>query len=194
MQATLYFPPAKQQPAAVSPKKTLSKKADTVKIEERKIPVPEAKQVKEVAATHLVENEQVREEAKPETTLPLKKQASNKKVLTSKSSTKSITQNSLDKLRNRLNNQALELSQNDSLNQYLTDKNTIERSTTKLYEIPQAKAKKVEVDCNASALNTAIMALSGLTGGSVRCNSMPDLKEFLKKREEEKMQLKRRKR
>jgi len=173
IQAVLYFPPAKQQtveaPKLESP---VVEKSIATKKEEKSKPLIEATIEKTVQET-------VKTNISPETLL---KPKHSKKVLTSETSSKSITESSLEKLQQRLNTQALEFSQNDSFNQYLTEKNTIESSTTKFNQLPVAKAKVKEVDCNASSLNTAVMAISGLLGGSVRCNSMPDLKHFLDKR------------
>lgn len=112
----------------------------------------------------------------------LPKQLNNKEVLTNESSSKSISQTSLRKLRQRLNNQASENAQNDNFNQYLTHKNTIAPSITRFNQQPDAKAKVKQVDCNNSKVNIVITEISNLLGGSVRCNSMPDLKDFLDKR------------
>jgi hypothetical protein len=112
----------------------------------------------------------------------LPKQINNKEVLTNESSSKSISQTSLRKLRQRLNNQASENAQNDNFNQYLTHKNTIAPSITRFNQQPDAKAKVKQVDCNNSKVNIVITEISNLLGGSVRCNSMPDLKDFLDKR------------
>lgn len=112
----------------------------------------------------------------------LRKQPKNKEVLTSESSSKSISQTSLRKLRQRLNNQASENAQNDNFNHYLANKNTIASSITRFNKQPDAKAKMKQVDCNNSKVNIAITAISDLLGGSVQCNSMPDLKKFLDKR------------
>jgi hypothetical protein len=116
------------------------------------------------------------------TTKILPKQLNNKEVLTSESSSKSISQTSLRKLRQRLNNQASENAQNDNFNQYLTHKNIIAPSITRFNQQPDAKAKVKHVDCNNSKVNIVITEISNLLGGSVRCNSMPDLKDFLDKR------------
>jgi hypothetical protein len=112
----------------------------------------------------------------------LPKQLNNKEVLTSESSSKSISQTSLRKLRQRLNNQASENAQNDNFNQYLTHKNTIAPSITRFNQQLDAKAKVKHVDCNNSKLSIVITEISNLLGGSVRCNSMPNLKDFLDKR------------
>jgi hypothetical protein len=112
----------------------------------------------------------------------LPKQLNNKQVLTSDSSSKSISQTSLRRLRQRLNNQASENAQNDNFNQYLTHKNTIAPSITRFNQQPDAKAKVKQINCNNSKVNIVITEISNLLGGSVRCNSMPDLKDFLDKR------------
>jgi hypothetical protein len=180
IQATLYFPPAKEQ----------IKVEDEVEVE-----------VEVEKATPLIEKSEVFPE-KSQVSMPVEKVTSpaitNKKpqvmpnqqvinkVLTSDSSTKSISQSALSKLQQRLSNQAQEHSSKDSFNQYLTDKNTIARSTTKLNQLPEAKATIKKVDCDANVLNTAIVITSGLLGGSVRCDSMPNLKAFLAKRAAEK--------
>jgi len=174
IQAVLYFPPAKQQ-TVEAPKLESPVIEKSIPTNEKVISKPLIETVQETVKTNI----------SPETLL---KPKLNKKVLTSDTSSKSITESSLEKLQQRLNTQALEFSQNDSFNQYLTEKNTIEPSTTKFNQLPVAKAKVKEVDCNASSLNTAVMAISGLLGGSVRCNSMPDLKHFLDKRLKERGQ------
>jgi hypothetical protein len=175
IQATLYFPPIKEP------------ESETIK--EIETPKPKQSQVKELPVASLPTNKpnkpnKPKIEKKELTKVSIKPAI--KEILTNETSTKSITQRTLEKLRNRLHNQAVLKSEQDSLDQYIADKNSIDRSSTKLYAVPEAKAKKVEVDCNASALSTAVVVLSGLTGGSFRCNSQPNLKAFLKKRAEEK--------
>lgn len=113
-------------------------------------------------------------------TLP--KQPIDKNVLESKTSGKKISQTSLAKLKQRLYNQARENAANDSLNEYLTDKSTVAQSITKYDQLAPAKAKIKEVDCNSSKFNRAVEAMSTLLSGSIRCNSMPNLKNFLIKR------------
>lgn len=180
IQATLYFPPAKklikvedkvEAEAEVEKAAPLIEKSETFP-DKSKVSKPVEK-VTPPAVTN----------KKPQV---MPNQQVMKKVLTSDSSTMSISQSALSKLQQRLSNQAQEHSSNDSFNQYLTDKNTIARSTTKLNQLPEAKAKTKEVDCNASAINTALTGLSYLLGGSVRCNSTPNLKAFLDKRAKEK--------
>jgi len=173
IQAVLYFPPVKQQ-TVEAPKRESP-------VIEKSIPTKEKVMSKPLieTTTEKTVQETVKTNISPEV-LPTPKL--NRKVLTSDISSKSIAESSLEKLQQRLNTQALEFSQNDSFNQYLTEKNTIAPSITKFNQLPVAKAKVKEVDCNGSSLNTTVMAISGLLGGSVRCNSMPDLKHFLDKR------------
>jgi uncharacterized protein YggU (UPF0235/DUF167 family) len=103
-------------------------------------------------------------------------------VLKSKASSKKMSQTSLEKLKQRLDNQTLENAANDSLTKYLTDKSTIAQSITKYDQLATAKAKIKEVDCNSSKFNSALNTMSTLLCGSIRCNSMPNLKNFLNKR------------
>lgn len=101
-----------------------------------------------------------------------------KQGLTSTTSTKNIGQNSFEKLQSKLTKQNFQQAQNNSFNKYLANKNTIARSSTKFNEVPKAQIQTKEVDCNNSVLNTTITAISGLLGGGVRCNRMPNLKNF----------------
>jgi hypothetical protein len=112
----------------------------------------------------------------------LSKQPIDKNVLESKTSSKKMSQTSLEKLKQRLDNQARENAANDSLTKYLTKKSTVGQSITTYDQLAPAKAKIKEVDCNSSKLNSALKAMSTLLGGSIRCNSMPNLKNFLNKR------------
>lgn len=180
IQATLYFPPIKKQ------ENEIIKEINTDKAK----PKTAEETTQKIAAANSVTIKPTKKPIKPKEEIKIPtvfpKPQITKKILTSKISTKSISQSALEKLQNRLSNQALENSLNDSFNQYVIDKNTIGRSTTKLFEVPVAQAKRVDIDCNGSALNTTITVLSGFMGGSIRCSSMPNLKEFLKKRAEEK--------
>jgi hypothetical protein len=176
IQARLYFPPAKKQPTVA-----LEKVAAVIN---KNIPKNEKITITKRVEKTLPKPEKITEKAYMPPKISPKKTI-NKNVLTSDSSSKNIAQNSLEKLQQRLNTQVLEYSQNDSFNQYLTDKNTIAPSITKFNQLPIAKAKIKEVDCNSSALNTAVMVVSGFLGGSVKCNSIPNLKEFLDKRVDE---------
>jgi len=178
IQARLYFPPVKKQPPT-SPKQApenieeikpkINKTTSTNKAEITDKKPTRAKEI----AVKTAENIQPKAIPKPTTT---------GNVLTSEKSNKSIAQASLEKLRQRLNIETLESSHSDSFEQYLTEKNTIAPSITKFNQLPKAGAKVREVDCNASSLNSAVTAISGLLGGSVQCNSMPNLKPFLEKR------------
>jgi hypothetical protein len=163
IQATLYFPPIKRQ-------KSIIIKPVSIKQLKKKL-------TKRIAVASL----STRKVIKRLTKAKIEQQATNI-ILTSKTSTKSIAQRSLDKLKKRLNAQALKYSQKDHLNQYITDKNSVAASVTKFNQLTEAKAKIKEVDCNSSGLNTAIMVLSGFMGGSIRCNRMPDLQAFLDRR------------
>jgi ATP-dependent Lon protease len=180
IQARLYFPPVKKQPIVtinkVSPiieeSIAIDEKVNNSRTLEKKTPKTAQKKVTKTQKESILSapsNQQI-----------------NKKILTSNSSTKSIAQTSLENLQGRLNDQLLEYSQKEGFNKYLADKNTIDPSVTKFNQLPVAKAKIKEVDCNASNVNIAVTAISGLFGGSVRCNSMPNLKGFLDKRTKEK--------
>jgi len=171
IQAMLYFPPVKKQlpvevevESLIKKSKPITKKSMVNKLAKKVISLP-------------ITNK------KPQV---IPKQRITKKVLTSDSSTKNISQSALEKLQQRLSNQAQEHANNDSYNQYLSDKNYITPSITKFGQLPEVKAKIIKVDCDANALNTAIVIMSNLLEGSVRCDSMPNLKEFLDKRAEEK--------
>jgi len=173
IQARLYFPPAKKQPLPPP-------KQEPAEIKESK-PQTEITTQMSTRATEVAEVAEVAEVINIQPKV-LPKPTKNSNVLTSETSSKSITQASLEKLRQRLSTQTLEFSLGDSFEQYLAEKNTIEPSITQFNQLPKAGAKVREVDCNASSLNSAVTAISGLLGGSVRCNSMPNLKPFLEKR------------
>ena len=174
IQATLYYPPVKKQlPIEVE---GVAPKQEQVK--------PRTEKVK---ATKTITKVTKKTPLKNEKAKILSKQSVTKTAETSDSSTNSISQDALDKLHQRLNKQARDNSNNDSYNQYIKDKNTIAPSITKFNQLPEPKAETREVDCNASAFSTAVVVASNLLGGSIRCNRMPNLKEFLKKRAEEKL-------
>lgn len=181
IQARLYFPPIKRQPILAIDK--VSQKIEESRSRDEKV---NNSRMLEKTTAKIVQRKVTK--TQKESILPeiTPNQQSNKKVLTSSTSTKSITQTSLENLQRRLNDQLLEYSQKESFNKYLADKNTIDASVTKFNQLPTAKAKIKEVDCNASKLNIAVTAISGLLGGSVRCNSMPNLKRFLDNRAKEK--------
>lgn len=181
IQARLYFPQIKSAPTeavkkellVIGDKETKNEKINHVKRQEitsLKKPLPPLKITEKANSS-------------PET---FTKQQVSTKVLTSETSKKGITQSSLEKLKKRLSAKIQEQSQIDNLHQYFTDKNTISPSITKFNQLPIAKAKIKEVDCNTNSLNVAVTAISGLLGGSVRCNSMPNLKRFLDDRAKEK--------
>ncbi|MEW6989141.1 hypothetical protein AADZ91_00515 [Colwelliaceae bacterium 6441] len=71
---------------------------------------------------------------------------------------------------------------NDSANmnyqQFITDKNTIAVSKSKFNQLPEAKARKVEVDCS-NTFNKGITMLSGLLGGSIKCNSFNGSQQYI---------------
>ena len=183
IQARLYFPQRKKEPIVainkVSQKMKKSRPRDEKVNNSRMLD----KKTPTIVQKKIIKTPKEKENIKPEI---IPNQQSNKEVLTSSTSTKSITQTSLENLQRRLNEQLLESSQKESFNKYLADKNTIAPSVTKFNQLPVAKAKIKEVDCNASKLNIAVTAISGLLGGSVRCNSMPNLKRFLDNRAKEK--------
>ncbi len=172
IQARLYFPPVKKQL--------------TLEVEQAEPAIEKSKAIIEKSMVNKLTKKVAHQALTNKKPQVIPKQQITKKILTSNLSTKNISQSALEKLQQRLSNQAQEHANNDSYNQYLTDKNTIARSTTKFNQLPEAKAKIKEVDCNANVLNTAVTLLSGLLGGSIRCNNMPNLKAFLKKRAKEK--------
>lgn len=177
IQARLYSPPIKKQPIVVSKRYSFTIEK-VIPTDEKVIITP---RIEKIAAKAV--NKPSIDTSNANTPPKIfSKQKISKKVLTSDRSKISITQTSLEKFKKHLNTQVQEDSQNDSFNQYLTEKNTITPSITKFNQLPTAKAKIKEVDCNNSKLNTAVTAISGLLGGSVRCNSMPNLKRFLDKR------------
>jgi len=176
IQARLYFPPVKKQ---------LTLEVE-VEVEQAEPAIEKNKAITEKSMVNKLVKKVTPQPITNKKTQVTPKQQITKKILTSNLSTKSISQSALEKLQQRLSNQAQEHANNDSYNQYLTDKNTIGPSITKFNQLPEAKAKIKEVDCNANVLNTTVTLLSGLLGGSIRCNSMPNLKAFLKKRAKEK--------
>jgi hypothetical protein len=184
IQARLYFPPVKKQ---LTVKVEIEVEVEVeVEVEQAKPPIKRSKPTTEKTMVNKLADKVTPPPIANKKSPVIRTQQIAKKVLTSNSSTKNISQSALEKLQQRLSNQALEDSSNDSFNQYLSDKNYIAPSITKFNQLPEAKAKIKKVDCDASALNTVIVITSGLLGGSVRCDSMPNLKEFLDKRAEEK--------
>jgi hypothetical protein len=174
IQARLYFPQIKSAP-------TKAVKKELLVIGDKETKNEKINHVKRQEITSLKKTLpplEITEKANSSPEIFPKQQVS-KKVLTSETSKKGITQSSLEKLKNRLNAQIQKQSQIDNLHHYFTDKNTISPSITKFNQLPIAKAKIKEVDCNTNSLNIAVTAISGLLGGSVRCNSMPNLKRFL---------------
>jgi hypothetical protein len=177
IQARLYFPTVKEQSSA-------SPKIGPPEIEESPPKIEKIKNTQTTKKTAQIPTKatEVAEVVVNVQPKVLPKQTITNNVLTSETSSKSITQASLERLRQRLNTQTLESSQDDSFEHYLDEKSTIAPSITQFNQLPKAGAKVREVDCNASGLNSAVTAISGLLGGSVRCNSMPNLKPFLEKR------------
>lgn len=174
IQARLYFPQIKSAP-------TKAVKKELLVIGDKETKNEKINHVKRQEITSLKKTLpplEITEKANSSPEIFPKQQVS-KKVLTSETSKKGITQSSLEKLKNRLSAQIQKQSQIDNLHQYFTDKNTISPSITKFNQLPIAKVKIKEVDCNTNSLNIAVTAISGLLGGSVRCNSMPNLKRFL---------------
>jgi hypothetical protein len=174
IQARLYFPQIKSAP-------TKAVKKELLVIGDKETKNEKINHVKRQEITSLKKTLpplEITEKANSSPEIFPKQQVS-KKVLTSETSKKGITQSSLEKLKNRLSAQIQKQSKIDNLHQYFTDKNTISPSITKFNQLPIAKAKIKEVDCNTNSLNIAVTAISGLLGGSVRCNSMPNLKRFL---------------
>ena len=172
IQATLYFPLVKKQLPVEVEKVTPIQ--ETIKPSTAKVKA--AKTIKKVT---------IKTPLKNKTNNILSKQSVTKKAASSDLSTNSISQDALEKLHQRLSKQARDNSNNDSYNQYIKDKNTIDPSITKFNQLPEAKAETREVNCNANAFNIAVVVASNLLGGSTHCNRMPNLKRFLKKRAKE---------
>ena len=97
----------------------------------------------------------------------------------------SLAEQSLSKLNASINEHAVVQASRESYNEYLEDKNSVDKSNNKFYpdysKIKEIKLKSTSVDCN-SAIKKNIVRLSGLMGGRVRCYSSPSLKNFLKSR------------
>jgi len=89
--------------------------------------------------------------------------------------------NSLQSLRERVNQQSYKQSANDHYQATVKSKNVIPRSTTKFKQLAEAKAVTIRVNCD-NALNKGMMIMSGLLGGSVKCNSFNGSKKFIDER------------
>ncbi|TWX58631.1 hypothetical protein [Colwellia hornerae] len=165
IQARLYFPSQQKEQVTLVPKKGSLAIVEDLPVAEKLV---SNKLAKKIPPTKI-------QPAKPS------KQPNDKNALTRKILGKKIGKTSLDKLRQRLHKQIIENAANDNLNKFLTDKRTIDRSITKYNQLALATAKIKEVDCNNSTFNSAVKAMSSLLGGSIKCNSIPNLKGFLNK-------------
>jgi len=96
-----------------------------------------------------------------------------------KTKTKTLSAlNSLEKLRRDIANENVHLSSKDSLQQYLDNKHYIPPSKTRFQQLPEAKAKKLEVNCNTT-LFKGLTILGGLLGGSIKCNSFNGSQQYI---------------
>ena len=95
----------------------------------------------------------------------------NSEVKTHKNTTtrRVSAQNSLQSLREQLNNQIRDQSAKEYYKAFVESKNFIPRSTTKFKQLPEAKAVDVKINCD-SAFNKGVKIISGLLGGSIKCN------------------------
>ena len=84
----------------------------------------------------------------------------------------------LESLKSNIVQQNYKQSSQQHYQDYIKAKNAIPRSTTKFNEIPQAKAKTVNVNCK-STLNKGVMILSNLLGGSVKCSNFNGSQKFI---------------
>ena len=55
------------------------------------------------------------------------------------------------------------------------------RTSTNFEQLPEAKAAEVNVSCN-NMLNKSMMAMSGLLGGTIKCNSFNGSQKYINKR------------
>jgi len=84
----------------------------------------------------------------------------------------------LSSLKEKISQQNYTQSSQSNYQDYLNSKNTIPRSITKFKQISEAKAKRVEVNCN-NAFYKGMMILSSLLKGSVKCTNYNGSQKFI---------------
>lgn len=85
---------------------------------------------------------------------------------------------SLDKLSKQLIDKAMKQGAIESYKEYVEEKNTIPKSTTRLNQLPEPKAVEVNVNCD-NALSKGLTVISGLMGGTIRCNINKDFQKYI---------------
>lgn len=88
---------------------------------------------------------------------------------------------SLAKLSQQQDSYAMNASMNDHNQQREKDKNTIKKSINLYGKVPEAKAKKLEVNCQ-NAMLKGLSILGGLMGGSIKCNSYNGADKYINAR------------
>lgn len=98
---------------------------------------------------------------------------------------RNVSNRSLRNLKKSISQQMQEQALKQSYDEYIESRNSIPKSVNKFIpegEAPEFKVKKTYVDCSNVAVK-GLKILSGILGGTMRCNTSPALKEFLKERE-----------
>jgi DNA mismatch repair ATPase MutL len=100
----------------------------------------------------------------------------NSEALTKKTSVKKVptklfnSLNSLQSLRKNIDSKSYKKNGDEAYQAFVKNKNFIPQSTTKYNQIPEAKAVDIKVNCN-NAFNKSMTVISGLLGGTIKCNS-----------------------
>jgi hypothetical protein len=89
--------------------------------------------------------------------------------------------NSLQSLREKMNQQTYKQSANDHYQAFVASKNFIPRSATKFNQLAEAKPVTIKVDCD-NTFNKGMMIVSGLLGGGIKCNSFNGSQKYIDKR------------
>jgi len=109
------------------------------------------------------------------------------RVKTSKNITSTVSQktlsssNTLQSLREKIDKESYKQQSKAAYESFVRSKNSLARSTTKFEQLPEAKAVEVNVSCN-NTLNKSITIMSGLLGGTIKCNSFNESQKHIDRR------------
>jgi hypothetical protein len=84
----------------------------------------------------------------------------------------------LQSLREKIYLQKIDQGAKEHYQAFIESKKILPRSTTKLNQLPEAKAVEIKVDCS-NTFNKGLKIISGMLGGSIKCNRFNGSQKFI---------------